>query len=57
MKTWNTPVVEEMNINETANGILCLGTELCFISHEHKGCSKPEDKPATEPEDPNDHIS
>ena len=38
MKKWNTPAIAEVNVSETANGLLCLDWESPFdiLSHEHK---------------------
>lgn len=55
MKSWNTPVVEEMNINETANGFFCYDKEICIFTHEHT-CNenKKDDTPVTPEDDPNE---
>lgn len=48
MKTWNAPVVDEMNVQATANGIFCSDAEFCIFTHEHKGCDQDKDKDQTE---------
>lgn len=35
MKAWNKPELAEINIDETQNGIFCLGFEWCLVSHDH----------------------
>lgn len=45
MKKWNTPSVEELNINETANGIFNADFEICLIFNDSlKKSETPDDK-------------
>lgn len=42
MKTWITPGISELNINETANGFFDATCEFWWITNDDKKC-KPED--------------
>lgn len=47
MKTWNTPEVKELNINETANGYISSDVEFWFITNNDKS-STPKDETSNE---------
>lgn len=36
MKTWNTPEVKELNINETANGFVDTDVEFWWVTNDSK---------------------
>ncbi len=57
MKKWNTPVVEELNITETANGFFPFWKESCLTDdvidcgnggNENGGSNKGDDEQAPE---------
>ena len=45
MKTWNTPEVTELNINETANGLFDSEYETFVILNDSKKPTTPDEKP------------
>jgi hypothetical protein len=54
MRVWNKPELAEININETANGLLPLGFEFCIFTNDDYGCDHPKEKEkeVTPPTDP-----
>lgn len=42
MKTWNTPEVKELDINETAGGFLPADFETTFFFHDKGATTKPD---------------
>lgn len=41
MKKWNTPELEVLNVNETANGIFNCDTEFCIWTNDSKKAVTP----------------
>ena len=57
MKKWNTPVVEELNIAETANGCLLSWDEGCLTNDNLLGGCDKGDNGTTDTEDDTDFAS
>lgn len=48
MKNWNAPVVEELNVNMTANGMFNTETETLFLMNDSKKSKEDEKTPDPE---------
>lgn len=61
MKKWNTPVVEELSINETAHNWTGIYRDGGYIGDGeisgHLSWTKPEEKPEEKPVDPEEKLS
>lgn len=59
MKTWNTPEVAELNINETANGIFnsCIEVWPVLDKDDKKPVTPTEPEKPVTPENPTEHHS
>lgn len=44
MKTWNKAEIRELNINETANGLICTDFETFVLFNDDKKTIPPEDE-------------
>lgn len=57
MKTWNNPEITELNINETANGILDSNVEFWWITNDNKKASTTDPVIPTDPDNNTDRLS